>query len=289
MTDTLFIIGAGAAGGSLAVALARSRYSLIGVFDPVHERAQMIAEAANTISHWEELPDSLKRTDIVLVAVPDPLVNEVAKNACNLGMYDASQTWLHVSGALPAAELSPLSGRVRGLGAFHPALVFAPGQITEIPPKICFAVDGDSETLAIARELAVELKGIAVNVPASVRPQYHAATVMASNYVMALLSEAQTVLFEAGLQADEIERLLTSLAVSAVGRAQKKGINASLSGPIRRGDLQTVERHLNALEDTPDVQEIYRLLGRATVRLAERIGKTDKTALKDIAKKLVGG
>ncbi|MCP4678907.1 MAG: DUF2520 domain-containing protein [Deltaproteobacteria bacterium] len=288
MTSSIFIVGAGAVGGSLAVALAGRGCPVVGVCDPVGERARTIAEAAGNVPHFEELPGETARADIVLVAVPDGRIAEVAKKAAKHGLCDSSQIWLHVAGALSAEALSTLNGQVRAVGTFHPALVFAPGQITKIRPDARFAADGEAAALDAARELAKCLDGALVEVPAHLRPLYHASTVLASNCLVALVSEARGVLVRAGLEEQAAESLLTSLASSATDRARDIGVDAGLSGPIRRGDLKTVTRHLEALESAPEVEKTYRLLGLAVARLAERTGEVDSSTREEITRLLEG-
>ncbi len=283
MTDGIFIVGAGAVGGSLAVALVKKRVPILGIVDPNIERAREIAEAAGGAPHFGNLPGRITGAGTVIVAVPDPLVSAVAQNARDLGRYNRTQVWLHVSGTLSAAALAPIDGSVRAIGTFHPAAVFAPERITEIRPGTCFAVQGDDEAMKIAGELARNLGGKAVGVPTALRPLYHAATVLASNYVVALLAEARSLLARAGLAEESVEPLLASLAASAVERAAEIGIDASLSGPIRRGDDDTVALHLDALKDNAEAKEIYGVLGRAAVRLANRTGRVDAAALRTIA------
>ena len=279
MTASIFIIGAGAVGGSLAVSLKRHGVNLVGICDIIAERALEIAEVTGTTAYFEWLPIGVTNADITIVAVPDHSIEKVAQTAVDRGVHSEYQIWLHVSGSLPAKALSPLDGKVRGLGSFHPALAFPPGRITEIPPLARFAVDGDDAALDAADYLARELNGYVVVLPEFTRPIYHAATVMASNYAVALLAEARQILVSAGLKEKDSEMLLTSLALSAIDAARKTGIDSALTGPIRRGDVKTVSKHIEELSAYNVQQELYRILGKATVRLTDRIGETDSDSL----------
>jgi predicted short-subunit dehydrogenase-like oxidoreductase (DUF2520 family) len=275
VTYKVFIIGAGAAGGSLAAKLTKTGERIVGVYDPIRDHARAVAKATKTDPYWEEPPQTIKKADIAFVAVPDSEVLKAAKEIAGLGLNAPEQTWLHVSGSLSVEVLAPLSQAGSSIGAFHPAIVFPPGRITPIPSGTYFAIDGDDRALIVAEKMADRLGGVAVRVPAAVRPLYHAATVLASNYIVALLWQAGLMLSDAGLKGGDVEKLLTSLALSALNRADKDGIDKSLSGPILRGEADTVRRHLDALKESFEVKEIYRVLGRATVRLTETIGKTD--------------
>jgi predicted short-subunit dehydrogenase-like oxidoreductase (DUF2520 family) len=279
MEGAVFVIGAGAAGGSLAVSLARGGVSLAGVCDSRGERAGEIAAAAGRVPAFTEPPAGAGGASIVIVAVPDDAVTGLARDVASRGVPRTDQVWLHLSGALPVAALDPLAGLVRDLGSFHPAHVFAPGRVTPLPPGVSYAVSGGDGAVAAGRDLAAALGGAPVVLSDADRTRYHAATVLASNYLVALLAEARELLVGEGLAADEADRLLASLATSAVDRVREIGIDASLSGPIRRGDRGTVEAHLAALESAPRALEIYEVLGRAAGRLAARIGETDPALL----------
>jgi predicted short-subunit dehydrogenase-like oxidoreductase (DUF2520 family) len=281
MKKTLFVIGAGAVGSSLSLALKKAGRMLKGVYDLNPERATELAGVIGC-KPYSTLSPEIREADLVLVMVSDGAIKSVAKEARALEVCAREQIWLHVSGALPAVALSALEDRVQAIGAFHPAHVFAPGQITELMPGVCFGVDGNDTVMAEARNLAEDLGGQVVRIPADLRPLYHAATVLASNCVVALLAEARNMLNEAGIAEQEAEPLLTCLAMSATSRTSKSGLDAGLSGPVRRGDAGTIEGHLKALSEHPHAKLLYETLGRSLVRLTERIGDTDRDSLKKI-------
>ena len=273
MVGSLFIIGAGAVGGSLAVSCARRGLRIKGLYDIDPDQALRVAKAAHTAAWDSQLPAEAAQAEIVVVAVPEPSIAQIAETAIRSGRYGTDQIWLHVSGTLPAAVLSPLRNKVRGIGSFHPAIVFAPGRITQIPRGIRFAVDGDPVALQTCALLARTLGGETVAVPAQDRPIYHAAMVVASNYLVALLDQASNMLSTTQIPPEAINPLILSLATSALERAWELGLKDALSGPIRRGDAKTVERHLQALSEMPRTQHLYRVLGHATLDLVrDRIG-----------------
>lgn len=269
-------------GLSLGAALQRAGWTIVGVCDTSVERRRTVRETLGVEVH-HEITALCREAAVVLVAVPDSAIEAVAEEAREKGACGPAQIWIHVSGAKPATALSPLLGRVLAVGAVHPAHVFAPGQVTQLKCGFTFAVDGGNEILALAERMASDLGGRTVRVSGDQRTAYHAATVLASNCVAALLAESRRLMAAGGIGTEDAERLVVSLARSAVSHAGKVGVNASLSGPIRRGDADTVSAHLGALGAVGSSQEIYRTLGLATVRLAKEIGQTDRRALHRIA------
>ncbi|MBW2276506.1 MAG: DUF2520 domain-containing protein [Deltaproteobacteria bacterium] len=268
MSAVVFILGAGSVGASIGRGLATAGITVAGVYcrDPEHA-----AQAARTVGappYSEELPPAIREVDVVLATVPDLSIARLAERAVESAVINDAQVWLHCAGGLAADALAPLRGRVRGVGTLHPALAFPRGLVTEIPAGVSFAVDGDPPALDAANELIAALGGVAVRVPPEQRVTYHAALVLASNYLVALLAEARAVLRHAGMTTQDAERLLVSLGPSALRAATDVGIDSSLTGPISRGDAESVERHLNALAGTPEAARLYRELGRATLRVA---------------------
>jgi predicted short-subunit dehydrogenase-like oxidoreductase (DUF2520 family) len=100
--------------------------------------------------------------------------------------------------------------------------------------------------------------------------RYHAAAAMASNYVVALIDAAAALLGRAGIAESDALAAIVPLVQGSVADVAARGTAAALTGPIRRGDRGTVERHLAALADSPDLDALYRVLGRRTLDLARR-------------------
>jgi predicted short-subunit dehydrogenase-like oxidoreductase (DUF2520 family) len=104
---------------------------------------------------------------------------------------------------------------------------------------------------------------------------YHCAAALASNYLVAALDAAAQVLAAAGVPAAQSVQALLPLAEGALRNVSTKGTTDGLTGPVRRGDAVTIQRHLEALRAMPDVAELYRALARRAVEIAARIDGPD--------------
>ena len=268
MTDTLYVIGAGAAGSSLAHSLQQKGHNLIGVMDRDAGRADTAGERLG-VPATTRFHDAIKEADIVIVSVSDQAIETVAETVASHDMAARHQVWLHLSGALTPLVLKPLGPLTRGIGAFHPAHVFPPGRITPISPGTRFGVAGNKAAVHTTQKLAAILGCDVVVVHDTIRPRYHAATVLASNAVVALIAEAVGILENAGISSEDAEALLLSLSNSAVENSRRIGLKGGLTGPIQRGDINMVKRHLDALRDTPHATALYQSLGKSIVRLAK--------------------
>jgi predicted short-subunit dehydrogenase-like oxidoreductase (DUF2520 family) len=202
---------------------------------------------------------STARAGIVLLAVPD---RENARVARDL----PAETWVGtLSGATPIAALGP---RDRAF-VVHPmqALVKERGaaQLDGVPASVTGAAP---EALAVAVALAEALGLVPVSVAEEARPLPHLACVFASNYLVAPLHAAVRLLALSGFDVEDAPRLLGLLAHTTVHNVLAAPLEPPLTGPIARGDATTVGRHLEVLtEAAPELAEVYRLLGRATLSL----------------------
>ena len=138
-----------------------------------------------------------------------------------------------------------------------------------------FAVSGEHEAITVSRRLVARLGGTPLTVPIERRPLYHAAAVVASNYLPVLLALAARLLVLAGVDEDEAIPALLPLMRGTLENIAELGLAPALTGPISRGDVETVRLHLRALPDRE--ARVYRDLGREAVALAEARGLDGET------------
>jgi predicted short-subunit dehydrogenase-like oxidoreductase (DUF2520 family) len=208
----------------------------------------------------------LPRSGILFLAVPDAAVREMASRIAEMGP-SPDLAVVHVSGALGLDALDALPKNPRG--SFHPLQSFPAPRGWDAFKGITIAVDASTpELLRSLKKLARQLAASPRRVRDSERALYHAAAVFASNYVIASVAEGVRQLERAGWQRNEAEHALLPLLEGAVANLKWQGLVKALTGPIRRGDVETVERHLEAVEN-PD---LYRMLGLAALGIAKEAG-----------------
>jgi predicted short-subunit dehydrogenase-like oxidoreductase (DUF2520 family) len=212
------------------------------------------------------------RTGRVLIAVSDSSIPEVAGLIADSGMKQGVA--LHTCGAMGPEALAPLAAVGVSCGALHPLQTFAnPEQGLSALTGCTFGIDGDAAALKWAVEIAHLLDATTLRVPPAGRLLYHAAAVMASNYVVALVDAAAMLMDAAGFEPDRALRALGPLVEASVSNALRLGTVEALTGPVDRGDVVTVSGHLSALSQAPEsVQGLYRAAGLHTVGIAERGG-----------------
>lgn len=213
-----------------------------------------------------ELPP--QRTTAVLLTVPDRVLAEVAMALAGRGAPPPDCPVLHTAGVQGSEPLEPLHRVGYRVGTLHPLQAIA-NPVTGADRLLGsgFAISGEVTALAAARRLVTALGGKALTVPTARRPLYHAAAVMASNYAVVLLGEAARLLRETGAAPDEAEEVLVALTRGALDNVSQFGVAGALTGPVARGDLETVHLHLRTLR--PRDAALYAVLGQ---RALERAG-----------------
>jgi predicted short-subunit dehydrogenase-like oxidoreductase (DUF2520 family) len=210
-----------------------------------------------------------QRAHRILIAVPDSALQFVASTlALESGIV------LHTCGAQGPEALRTLAQRDVFCGAFHPLQTISDPESGAASLKgAAFAIAGDAPAVEWAEHIVRAANGRVLRIASERRPLYHAAAVMASNYVTAMLSAAQTLLIAADVDPEEALQALGPLARTSLDNALRQGPVAALTGPIERGDVSTIQAHLAALEHiSGPIPLLYRAAGLETLDLAQRKG-----------------
>jgi predicted short-subunit dehydrogenase-like oxidoreductase (DUF2520 family) len=267
------VIGPGRAGLGLALALRRARVAVTGVHGR-HDKP-MPAGLRLTVG---PVPPWLDSARVVILAVRDdalaPLVDALARS----GAIGRGHVVLHLSGALTHGVLAPLEDAGAATGSMHPLMTVSrePAEAARHFRGAAFVLEGDLEAVGIADAIVRRLGGVPLTLAPEAKPLYHAGAVFASNYLVTMLAEALRLLEEAGLGRDAALAALVPLARATLDNVAAAGPAGALTGPIARGDAATLRRHLSALPHRD--AELYRAVGRETLRLAREAGLDEAAA-----------
>jgi predicted short-subunit dehydrogenase-like oxidoreductase (DUF2520 family) len=238
-----------------------------------------------------DFPKILTESDVVIVAVRDDAIAEVTRELVAGQHLRGQQVLLHCSGASAAADaLLPARGIVRGLGTLHPLISFADPHLAAGALRgATMTIEGDAAGRAAARALAQALGGVVVEIDGAAMPIYHAAAVMACNYLVGLADAGVELLAKAGFPREQALPALIPLVAGTVHNLSELGLPHALTGPIARGDFAVVERHLFALaKQAPALLGLYREAGLRTVTVARGMDTADPHALAKIETMLSG-
>lgn len=273
------IIGGGKVGRCLASYL---KESLVGITANSPEHSRQLAENFATEPCTNE--ELVQRADVLLLTVPDRLIGAVAEQLVHECAESAAteadskqslmgKIFLHCSGSMGLEALAPLQREGAHVGSLHPLQSFA-GGATELA-GVYMAMDGDEAACAAAQQIATTVGGHLFQVPAAERAAYHAAACICSNYAVAVEALAQRLMSRwLGNEEAAWQALLPLFKGTAANLQSTISPRTVLTGPIARGDVTTVAKHLAVLP--PELLEAYCSLGLATTKLALANGTIDK-------------
>jgi predicted short-subunit dehydrogenase-like oxidoreductase (DUF2520 family) len=272
---TLGIVGAGRLGSSLALALEHAGQPITSVHsaNPADAEALCRKLAGSQVASAAEVAE---RCELVFLTLPDSAIASCADAL----PWRAGQQVVHCSGALALSALDP-AGRAGALrGCLHPLQSFPErfGDPSHWSGIVC-GIEADDPLGAVLERLARALGADVVRLEGIERARYHAAAVFASNYLVALHAAANEAWAAAGLPPALARRALGPLGVGTAERLARLPLEDALTGPLARGDTQTIAHHLRALSTTPELRALYVQLGHWLLKLALPLSEAQRSEL----------
>ncbi len=271
------IVGAGNLGTALAVALRHAGYEVEAVVAP-SRGASSPASSPASLKKARKLAKQVGaravvdlsgvRAELIWLCVPDAAIAEAA------GSLAAKVEWkgrvaLHSSGALTSDELGVLRQRGASVASVHPMMTFVKGShsLSSQPALagVSFALEGDAAAVRVARRVVRDLGGQAYSILKKDKAAYHAWGTFASPLFTALLATAEQVASLAGVNRKEAKRRMLPILQQTLANYAALGAAGAFSGPIVRGDVETVRSHIRTLKRIPLAREIYLSLAKAAL------------------------
>jgi predicted short-subunit dehydrogenase-like oxidoreductase (DUF2520 family) len=254
------LIGAGNLARILGPALLAAGYKIDSVAGretaSSRRRAAMLARSlgARAVPLAQAGPDS----DLIWICHTDDALAETARELARKSGWQGKVV-LHSSGALTSDVLAPLRRAGAHVASLHPMMTFVPGaspKMSEVP----FAVEGDRQAVAAARKLVKSLRAPIFPIEKRFKTLYHALGSFSSPMLVATLTTAERVARAAGLSPSQTRSIIAPILHETIKNYVERGPAAAFSGPIKRGDLNTIRRHLRELKRVPGASEVYRAL-----------------------------
>ncbi|MGH9902490.1 MAG: Rossmann-like and DUF2520 domain-containing protein, partial [Pyrinomonadaceae bacterium] len=232
----------------------------------------------------------LPPVDLILITTPDDATAETAHRLAALITTTPRKhrAALHTSGALSSRVLAPLRARGFSVGSMHPLVSVSDAAAgVESLRTAFYCVEGERRAAAAAREIVRRLGGRSFSIDTADKPLYHAAAVMTSGHTVALFDIAAELLARCGLPATRARRVLLPLLRSTLQNLAARAPSRALTGTFARADVETVRKHLAALDgqSPTEAAAVYRLLGLRSLLLAAENG-VDAAALGEIGRLL---
>jgi predicted short-subunit dehydrogenase-like oxidoreductase (DUF2520 family) len=266
------VVGAGRVGSVLGNALRAAGHAVVGVSavsQASRERAELLLPGVPVL----EVPEVVRRAELVLLTVPDDALTGLVAGLAELGAWQPGQLVVHTSGRFGWRVLQQATASGAIPLALHPAMTFT-GRSLDLArlADACFAVTAPGPVLPIGQALVVEMGAEPVVVAEEDRPLYHAALAHGANHLVTLVAEALDLLTAA--RVEHPARVLGPLLSAALDNALRQG-DGALTGPVARADAGTVAAHVEAVaaSGVDGALTTYRGLARATADRALASGR----------------
>lgn len=270
----LGFIGAGTIGSTLALKLSSQGYPVVAVSSRHHTAAKKLAHLITGCSAVTDNQEVAAVAEFVFITTPDDVIASVASQIA----WHQGQMVVHCSGADATDILEPARKGGAYVGVFHPLQTFAGArEAIENMPGSTFALEAEEPLLGTLQEMASALGGHWIKLKAGDKAVYHAAAVIASNYLVTLVKMATDLWQTFGVPREKATEALLPLIRGTVHNVETIGLPQCLTGPIARGDSGTIKKHLKALEKaSPAMLATYKELGLKTIPIALAKGRINE-------------
>ncbi len=277
----LGFIGAGKVGTALGVSLSGKGYPVAAVYDVKTEAAEYFAQTVSGCNVTSKAQDVADAADLVFITTTDNLINPVASEI----KWRTGQMAAHCSGANSTALLESARKQGAVVGVFHPGNSFSDKKqaIKNIPGNT-FDIEAEEPLLSTFKELATALGGYWIEISADDRPVYHVAIELPSLFVMLLFRLAVDMFQAMNIAPEQAISVVLPLIGVTTTNIDTFGTSKALTGPVDRGDTETIKRHINGLRRIyPSVLPLYRELALQNIPYALKHGSIDQQKADQIA------
>jgi predicted short-subunit dehydrogenase-like oxidoreductase (DUF2520 family) len=269
--EKVAIIGLGRTGTAIGHLLREAGYPIVAVTGrSISSLQDRIRFTGGKIFTAKENALAASLATCILITTPDDCIAPVCSEIAEQGGFQPEDKVIHMSGAGGLDLLAPARRAGARTASIHPIQSFADIEtaVRNIPMST-FGITADEDLTTWSVQLVRELGGIPFPLPEAIKPLYHAAACMASNYLTALIHMAEETYLSLGLSREDAIRAFWPLVTCTLKNIEGKGSIEALTGPISRGDAGTVQRHIAVLkEKLPAYVPAYCIMGRLTVDLA---------------------
>jgi predicted short-subunit dehydrogenase-like oxidoreductase (DUF2520 family) len=255
--SNIVIIGAGKFAYSLVPALQEAGYNVGGIVSKNLTSAKTLANKYQIPYQSDEI-NSKKDFKVFFLTVPDSLIREVTKKLSKLKLDFPSSLFIHVSGALDISELKTLSKKKASTASFHIMQTFPSKKAVDLKNSYAAIETSNKKALKYLLDLSTKLKLKAFIIPTNQKVYYHLAGVFASNFLVGNLFASEKLFSKnkkGGLKFFDIAK---PIVYSTLANIEKEGAAKALSGPVERGDFETIKKHISALKKKTEYKNMFR-------------------------------
>ena len=259
------VVGPGRLGVAIARELKTAGYTVREIVcrSRTSSRRQARTLARQVHARAVELGSSLN-AQVVWICVPDAEIARVAQLLSEHGGWKGKVAF-HSSGALSAGELKPLRTLGASVAAVHPLMTFVAGSAPRLD-HVSFALEGDNRAIHVAQKMVHDVGGRGVPIEVSAKAAYHAWGAFTSPLLIALLVTAEQVAAQAGISVSAARRRMRPILEQTLCNYSELGPEKAFTGPLVRGDVETIRKHVSALRRVPEALAVYKALAKSSLK-----------------------
>jgi len=275
------LIGAGRLGTTLGYSLLKRGFKIISVSCKSLSSAKKSAEVIGEGIPMTDNKKALEKAEIIILSVPDDQMKNLVKELSPLDLHE--KFIFHCSGILSSHILKPLQISGAVTASIHPIQSFS--KRTREPhlfKNTYFSIEGDEKALKLSKMIVKKLGGQSLILEPNDKPLYHTACTMASNYLVVLMELACQLLAKTGVKKELQNKILLPLIKGTLGNIEKNSIPSSLTGPVSRGDTDTLKSHLDSLKGHPSILIIYKNLAQQALEIAKKENRLSQNKIREV-------
>ena len=260
------IVGAGRLSSALAVSLREAGYKIDTIIFRRAGSSQARARrlAAEVGARARSIRSPILSSRVVWFCVPDQQISHCAETLARVADW-GDKIAVHSSGALSSSELDAVKKKGAAVASVHPLMTF----VKKVRPSldgVPFALEGDRVATRVARRMVLDMGGEPFSIAKEDKAAYHAWGGFTSPLLVAILVIAEQVAMKAGIRRELARRRMRPIVGQTLANYFETGPADAFSGPIIRGDVATVEKHLSVLEQLPEAKQVYLALANAALK-----------------------
>jgi len=270
--NSFAIIGVGMVGTAIGFLLRKAGYKVIVIVDK-SPAALKRAQPYTGGEAFRKPRKALQEADCILITTPDDTISFACQEIVLCPSIKGKFVF-HMSGTGGLDLLDSAKKAGAAVASIHPLQSFSSiDQAIQNIPGSYFAITADKKAQMPARNIVRDLGGIPFLISSDQKPLYHAAACIASNYLVSLMNTVESIYQAIGLNEKDAKKAYLPLVYGSLKNIENSGSISSLTGPIARGDLGTIKKHISAInKNLPQYSSLYSSLGLITVKVAQQKG-----------------
>ncbi len=288
--EKICIIGIGKVGSAFALELSEAGYKVKYLIDTDKSLLKKFTKKIkNSISFNEINEKVISGADIIFLTIQDVKLKDTISIIKNLEIDLSGKLFIHTSGSISSEVFQPLKLNKDNIASFHPIQTFntVSTKNDHLLQSIHFGIEGGKMAVKYLTETASKLKSSVLMIPASKKPLYHLASVIASNFLITNLAIMREILSKAGLKDADVYEVYKGIINNTFKNVKEFGIHNALTGPIERNDIETIGSHMEYLRKyLPDLENYYKEVSKMTSKVALKKGSLNKKQFEELNRHL---